>query len=119
MLRSAGTLVRNVHASRNGGDGIRVTGQGGRLVEVESFENAGAGVRLLSRYTACEARAEKNRTHGIVVRGSMADLAGSNASRNEGYGIVLGGYGHKTTGVVTEGNSVGTIAVTDRRERTP
>jgi hypothetical protein len=49
----------------------------------------------------------------------MADLAGSIASSNDGYGIVLGGYGHKTTGVVTEGNSVGAIAVTDRRERTP
>jgi len=61
-----------VRASRNGSDGIRVSGQGGRLVGIEATENAGAGVRLTSRYTILEATAEANRTHGIVVRGSSS-----------------------------------------------
>jgi hypothetical protein len=109
--------VRDVPASRNGSDGVRVSGQGGRLVGIESYENAGAGVRLVSRFTVLEARAERNRTHGIVVRGSAGDLGGSVASDNRGYGIVLAGYGHRAEGVVTERNSVGTIVVTDRRDR--
>jgi hypothetical protein len=117
LLRSAGTFVRDVRASRNGSDGVRVSGQGGRLVGIESYENAGAGVRLVSRFTVLEARAERNRTHGIVVRGSAGDLGGSVASDNRGYGIVLAGYGHRAEGVVTERNSVGTIVVTDRRDR--
>lgn len=116
LLRSAGTFVTGVRARRNGGDGIRVTGTGGRLLDVESVENYGAGVRVGSSYTVVRARVERNRQHGIVVRGAHADLDGSVASANRGYGIVVGGRSCSTEGAVTGENEAGGIAY-DRRDR--
>lgn len=110
-LLSAGTFVVDVRASRNGGDGIRVAGQGGRLLGVEATENRRAGLRVSSRYTVVEARAEHNGEHGIVLRGARVDLRGSVATRNRGFGIVMSGYGHSTEGVVTDGNEIGGISV--------
>lgn len=117
MLRMAGAMVFDVKAEKNGGDGIRVYGQGGRLLGIESRSNHGTGIRLVSRYTIVAARVEDNRVHGMIVRGSRNDLRGSSASNNRGYGIVLGGQRQQTEGVVTEGNSVGTIGSGERRRR--
>lgn len=111
MLLSAGTFVVNVRARRNGGDGFRVAGHGGRLLGVEATENRRAGLRVSSRYTVIDARAERNAEHGIVLRGARSDLGASVASHNDGFGVVMSGYGHTTDGVVTEGNEMGGIAI--------
>jgi hypothetical protein len=116
LLRSAGTFVTGVRAIRNGGDGVRVSGEGGRLFDIEAIENKGAGVRVISSYTMVAARAERNREHGIVVRGAHVTLDGSSATNNTGYGVLVGGRHCDTDDVVTAGNSRGNFTSGDRRQ---
>jgi hypothetical protein len=116
LLRSAGTFVTGVTALRNGGDGVRVSGNGGRLLGIEAFENHGAGVRVASSYTIVAARAERNREHGIVVRGAHVTVDGSVATNNTGYGVLVGGRRCSATDVVTADNTKGGMALDERRK---
>jgi hypothetical protein len=115
LLRSAGTFVTDVRALRNGGDGVRISGEGGRLFGIEAFENHGAGVRVASNYTIVAARAERNREHGIIVRGANVTLDGSVATNNTGYGVLVGGRRCSATDVVTADNTRGGLTFDDRR----
>lgn len=115
LLRSAGTFVTGVKALRNGGDGVRVSGEGGRLLGIEAFENNGAGVRVSSSYTIVAAHAERNREHGIIVRGAHVTLDGSSASGNTGYGVLVGGRHCSARDVVTNDNTKGGMTLDDRR----
>jgi len=117
-LRSAGIVVADVRATRNGGDGIRISGQGGRLIGIESSENAGAGVRAVSNNLILQARAQGNREHGLIVSGARNDLRGSSALANRGYGVLLAGRDARTEGVVAHDNSLIDIGYRkDRRSR--
>ncbi len=109
MLRSAGVMVFDVAAVRNGSDGIRVVGQGGRLLGVEAIENAGAGLRIFAKDLIVEARAEGNRRSGIVVSGLRNDLTRSVAVGNRGYGVLLAGRTNASEGVRAEGNTIAGI----------
>jgi hypothetical protein len=117
MLRSAGLMVFDVAAVRNGGDGFRVVGQGGRLLGVEAIENAGAGLRIFAKDLIVEARAERNRRSGIVLSGLRNDLTRSVATGNHGYGVLLSGATNVAEGVIAEGNTA--AAVGYRRGTTP
>jgi hypothetical protein len=110
LLRNAGTILLGIRAHRNGRDGIRATGQGGRFLGVETTENAGSGIQLSSRYTVVEATSERNRRHGISVRGSRNDLRRSVANDNKGYGILISGPKQETAGVMVERNGAGGIS---------
>lgn len=117
-LRMAGALVFDVRADHNGGDGIRVTGQGGRLLRVEAVANAGTGIRLASRYTIVEGRADENHEHGFVVRGSRNELGHSSATKNKGYGALVSGPNQGVGAVTAQGNRVGGVATAANRRRT-
>jgi hypothetical protein len=116
LLRSAGTFVTGVRALRNGGDGVRVSGNGGRLLDIEAIENDGAGVRVSSSYTILAARADRNREHGIIVRGAHVTIDGSVATSNTGYGVMVGGRRCSATDVVTADNTKGGLTLDDRRQ---
>jgi len=108
-LRTAGTIVVGVRAERNGSDGVRVTGRGGRLLDIESVENGEAGVRAFGFDLIVEARAFDNGRHGIVTGGYRSDLRRSVSMRNRGYGVLVAGTGHRVDGVVTDANAQGQL----------
>jgi len=109
LIRTAGTMVIDVRLARNGGDGARASGQGGRWLDVDSAENGGAGIRLFTRDVVLHARASANGRNGIVTSGIHNDLSESIAEDNEGYGFLLGGTRQVTDGFVATGNSLGDV----------
>jgi hypothetical protein len=110
LLRTAGAMVLDVTVARNGGDGIRVVGQGGRLLGIDANENRGAGLRIAAKDLIVEARAERNGRHGIVASGLRNDFSRSYAGNNRGFGILFGGNGSSAQGAQVEGNSLAGIA---------
>lgn len=116
VVAGYGTIAEDVRAWRNGGDGIRWSGQGGRLVDVEASENAGAGIRVSARHVACRAVAERNRSHGLVLRGARADLAGSAARGNRGFGVVHSDRSLDLARVVLSDNREGPSHSSERRD---
>jgi len=117
LLQMTGTLVLDVRATRNGGDGLRVSGQGGRLLGIEASENAGAGLRVQTRYTIIRADARRNADSGIVLHGYRDDVSECVANDNKGFGIILGGSNNKLDRVETTGNSRGGIGTINRRDQ--
>jgi hypothetical protein len=116
LLHTAGTMVLDVRATHNGGDGLYVYGQGGRLLGIDASDNAGAGLRVQTRYTIVRADARRNSESGIVVRGYRDDLSESVANDNKGYGVVLSGSNNKLEHVETTGNSRGGIGSSNGRD---
>jgi hypothetical protein len=108
-LHTAGAMLVNVTLARNGGDGAQIIGQGGRLIDVRAIENRSAGLRISARDVIVEARAERNRGHGIVAGGIRTDLTHSYAGYNQGSGVVVAGAGSKFEDVVAEGNQLAGI----------
>jgi len=116
-LRTAGTMIIGVEANRNGGDGIRVSGRGGRLVDVRSSENGRAGVRAFTLGTVFDVEATRNGVNGVIASGFHNDLTAVVVTSNTGYGLLLGGTGHRIEGVTAEGNTAGDIARRTERPR--
>jgi hypothetical protein len=110
LIRTAGTMVVDVRLLRNGGDGARVSGQGGRWLDVDATENSGAGIRMATRDVMLRARATANGRNGIISGGIRNDLRGSSAQDNTGYGVLLGGNRHVIDDLVATGNSLGDVA---------
>jgi len=109
VIRSTGTMVEEVSTTRNGGDGMRFSGRGGRLVEVEAAGNGGFGIRLFARDVIVDATVTENGRHGLANLGSGNDLRELISRRNQGYGVVLAGSRHKTDGMVLEQNAMGDV----------
>ena len=110
LVRTAGTMVVDVRLARNGGDGARITGQGGRWLDIDAAENGVAGIRMFTRDVVLRARASANARNGIVTSGIHNDIRESIAEDNEGYGFLLGGTRQLTDGFVSTGNSLGDVA---------
>jgi parallel beta-helix repeat protein len=94
-----------------------VSGQGGRLLGIEASENAGAGLRVQTRYTIIRADARRNADSGIVLHGYRDDLSDCVANDNKGFGIILGGDNNKFDRVETTGNSRGDLGTIHRRDQ--
>ncbi|HYB98033.1 MAG TPA: hypothetical protein VEC57_02755 [Candidatus Limnocylindrales bacterium] len=90
-LRIAGTLLEDVVARHNRGDGLYLRGTGGRLVGVRSEENGQNGIRLFTRGMAVDAIAVRNARSGIIVDGADNDLAAASARDNGRDGVLVRG----------------------------
>jgi len=106
-LSSAGTIVRNVVAERNGRDGITFVGRGGRLVDVIATHNRGMGIRLHARDVVVHATVTSNGSHGLLVSGARNDVDRVRADANGGEDIAFAGAvqrrGGNTTAAGTRG----------------
>ncbi|HYC53809.1 MAG TPA: hypothetical protein VEL28_02610 [Candidatus Binatia bacterium] len=90
-MRIAGTVIEDVVASGNHGDGLYLRGTGGRLVDVRSEENGQNGLRLFTRGMAVDAVALRNKRSGIIVDGADNDLADASARDNGRDGLLVRG----------------------------
>jgi hypothetical protein len=111
-LRTAGTLIIDVAALDNGGDGIEMAGEGGRLLGVEAGGNRRVGLKLRTRGTVVRARAIANGGHGVISDGSRNDVSGVEARDNGGVGVVVRGGRQRTLGLISEGNLLGRMRQT-------
>ena len=102
-------MVIDVHAVRNGSDGLRVMGRGGRLIGVEARENGGSGLRSYAYDLIIDARAIGNKLHGIALSGHRNDLGGSVAEGNGGHGVIFTGSDHNVAGVTVRDNRLGGV----------
>ena len=87
----AGTVLEDVVATANGGDGLHVRGSGGRLTAVESSGNGRRGILLSSNGAAFDAVANGNGDAGVVASGARNDLSSVSTSGNARNGIVVRG----------------------------
>lgn len=108
-IRSAGVVLVDVAAIQNGGDGLRMSGEGGRLVGVRAERNAGAGIRLKSRGALVDGRAAGNGSHGVVSDGRGNDISGVVSVDNGGHGIVVRGRHQVTKGSTSDNNARGAM----------
>jgi hypothetical protein len=109
-LRTAGALLFDVAANDNGGNGLRVSGEGGRMVRVEASGNRAAGMRLYTRGLIVEGKAANNRRHGVLSHGVHNDLRHVTAVNNGGHGVVAAGFQNQTDGIVAQGNALENVA---------
>ncbi len=70
-LRAAQTRLSGIHATRNGRDGLRVSGHGAEFEDVESFENGGYGARVRDASGRGTVSARANR-RGDLLTGRRA-----------------------------------------------
>lgn len=100
----AGTVLEDVVAHANQGDGLYLRGSGGRLVAVHSYENLANGLRLFTSNAIVGALAEQNGRSGIVVDGHDNDLSNAQSIDNGRIGVVSRNSRRRPTVGRAEGN---------------
>lgn len=103
-LRTRGTLLVDVESSDNAGHGLRLTGEGGRLIDVVAERNGKSGIYALGPGTFVSGRAIDNKSHGLVADGREIEVRDMVARGNGGRGIVVRGPRTTIGGTVSEGN---------------
>jgi hypothetical protein len=101
--------VRDLVLRANRRDGLRLTGQGTRIVNVSAYDNGKDGLRVRSHGMVLEGvESAGNARAGVHVTGESAQVQGR--SRGNGKeGIRASGRGHDLSGVETGGNAAADV----------
>lgn len=108
-LNSKGAVLVDVRTTKNGRNGLSIRGIGGRVFNLHSADNGGAGARISSRGTIVEGVVRGNAKHGVVVGGSRNDVRGLAAHDNSGIGIAVHGGRQQLEGADAEFNAKGDV----------
>jgi hypothetical protein len=108
-LNTQGAVLVDVTTRRNGRTGLSMRGVGGRVVGLDSSENANAGARIASHGTIVAGTVSRNGRHGVVVGGADNDVSGLAALDNAGIGVAVHGGHHRLEGLRAEFNGKGDV----------
>ena len=104
MLRQAGAIVQEIAAMKNGGDGVRIFGTGGRFLGLRADENERRGITVNASGAVVNGTANLNGTHGVVVPAPNSRLVGVEAHANRVDGIVAQNWSQVFSEISATGN---------------
>lgn len=105
-LALRGTIVLDVVADLNGGNGFDLRGKGGRLVSSSASQNHKAGFKLDTQGSSVGAVAQENGSHGLIVDGSGNQVM-ADSSSNGGAGVFVRGRTHEVANASRTKNAAG------------
>lgn len=103
-LAIAGTILDDVVARANRGNGLYVRGTGGRLIAVRSYDNFENGIRLFTSGAVVDALVHDNGRSGIIADGRNNDLSKVRALDNMRDGVVSRNSPRRASVSKSEGN---------------
>ncbi len=114
QVRQNGAVVQDLIAEKNGGDGIRIAGTGGRFLGLRADQNEDRGISVNSPGAIVNGSASYNGTHGVVVPSPRSRLESVEAHGNARTGVLARSKSQSLTGISSTNNGGTDVRVSTR-----